>query len=129
MVSEGVQTNGFNRTTTSDQQTSPPNQNIPIRPLPQPQQPPLPPYKDPPPPPPLTSSQSPQKKHKPEVKQKPALPPFLAASQMQGYKLQVILKNIHRYVLIFAPQFGQIKASEGHYYSYLRSAEIKSLKT
>ena len=34
MVSEGVQTNGFNRTTTSDQQTSPPNQNIPIRPLP-----------------------------------------------------------------------------------------------
>ena len=34
MVSEGIQTNGFNRTTTSDQQTSPPNQNIPIRPLP-----------------------------------------------------------------------------------------------
>ena len=51
------------------------------------QQPPLPPYKDPPPPPQLTS-QSPQKK-KPEIKQKPALPPYLAASQMHGYKLQV----------------------------------------
>ena len=87
MVSEGVQTNGFNRTTTSDQQTSPPNQ-IPIRPLPQQQpQPPLPPYKDPPPPP--LTSQSPQKKPKPEIKQKPALPPYLAASQMHGYKLQV----------------------------------------
>ena len=53
----------------------------------QPQHPPLPPYKDPPPPPQLTS-QSPQKK-KPEIKQKPALPPYLAASQMRGYKLQV----------------------------------------
>ena len=87
MVSEGVQTNGFKRTTTVDQQTSPPN-----LPTPPPQPPirppntqlPLPPYQDPPPPP-----QSPLKK-KPEVKQKPTnIPPYLAAGQLPGYKLQV----------------------------------------
>ena len=98
MVSEGVQTNGIKRT--SDQQTSPPNmqtlnQQPAIRPHPQQtkqdkqqqKQLPLPPYHDPPPPP--TSTQSPHRK-KPEVKQKPTnLPPYLAAGQLPGYKLQV----------------------------------------
>ena len=78
MVSEGVQTNGFNRVTHADQQTSPPNTadiSRPFRP---------PPYQDPPPAP-----QSPIKK-RPELKPRPSLPPNLAAAgQMPGYQLQV----------------------------------------
>lgn len=88
MVSEGVQTNGFNngssKKVTTDQQTSPPSlssSSASIRP-----QPPLPPYQDPPPPPP---KQSPHHKKKPEVKPRPSLPSYLAASQLPGYQLQV----------------------------------------
>ena len=96
MVSEGVQTNGFSRRSSSDTQTSPPNRIV----RPPQQQPPLPPYQDPPPPP---TPQSPSKKKpqlqpKPttianvcsphEVKTKPYLPPHIAG-QLPGYQLQI----------------------------------------
>ena len=101
MVSEGVQTNGFSRRSSSDTQTSPPNRIV--RPPPQQQQqPPLPPYQDPPPPP---TPQSPPKKKpqlqpKPtsvaaaacsphEVKTKPYLPPHIAHANQKGYQLQI----------------------------------------
>ena len=105
MVSEGVQTNGFSRRSSSDTQTSPPNRIVrPHQPQQQQQQQlPLPPYQDPPPPP---TPQSPPKKKpqlqpKPtsvaasacsphEVKTKPYLPPHIAhAGQMPGYQLQI----------------------------------------
>ena len=106
MVSEGVQTNGFSRRSSSDTQTSPPNRHV----RPPVQQPPLPPYQDPPPPPKAAQQsvglpQSPPKKKpqlqpKPtsvaaascsphDIKTKPFLPPHIAASQLPGYQLQI----------------------------------------
>ncbi len=115
MVSEGVQTNGFSRTSSQNGQ-SPPQPTPPIQavqPKPQvrppqqprlPQQPPLPPYQDPPPvvqkkPVKPQSAHSAQKHDSPKRKRQPPpqaspgsptrqIPPHIA-SKLPGYQLQV----------------------------------------